>query len=640
MGLSQKYGDCGCGQKTKGHQNYGKLGCCNGSLAAQKQLNCVGNVQGAPSECCEAHQIQYVTSLCFRPMTPIVASSEPFQLTFKNSEDIRPLNINTMFFYHAAAGFMRIVAYNGTSYSVELEDPTKANALIDEDDCVQLHQRADASSVIPSSTRCLAGIFTAPAVNGDAELPIFNGAGVPIGAILTFTYQGETGSYTVQGFVSAAGNIYVYTVQNTGSGLAVGTVVNAGDSGACTVPIEVISDVDICNLPEAQNVDSLAGCLNGSPRLIVPSGADSILVGNPAGDGWIQKRLSSTDCCVTTAGILKFSGATCPTGSDQVILVNENLQCFVDAFNKAQARNLHLPMMIGSTQVIVTAYNSGTRLATIALAADSTVSPPLEFPVGTQICLGSCCNSCTNGPLVSSPQDSGGNVHAAIINVSRLGGASIAYTNETSYWLVGFNNVDGSVITQKLDNAYFSNPDPTPLGLPRYSDAMILREKLCNVSDKGCNVLAEMQYNYQLNFGLLISDMTIDWELGHFAAPALTLADNTTPNPFHDFTTQAKASGRVQGVTAYDNAIVNSSFGSGNAGSGKMFPDFNGDFRDYIPLQKCNCALSILWLFFKITSPTHSGSMDVNCTIRRQMKVLDFNYTPLPLNSVVAQPFN
>ena len=93
-------------------------------------------------------------------------------------------------------------------------------------------------------------------------------------------------------------------------------VEGGGDNGAgCAVPVEVISTVDICTTSAAQQLDTFAGCFNGSPR----SGKATA-----SGQTWVSddtlvfglRTLSDTNCCMTTAGCLKFTQTNGCNGND------------------------------------------------------------------------------------------------------------------------------------------------------------------------------------------------------------------------------------------------------------------------------------------------------------------------------------
>ena len=645
MGLNQKYGDCGCGQRTRGNPNYGLTSCCGRipqtvSVASQQGF-CNGTPQAAPSPCCEAHETRWRTGICYRPVANVVATTGEFFLTFENNQcnDIVPLNASEMFFYHAAAGFMRILGFNGNSYQVRLVDETRAGAVIQAGDCVYPSAQMNPTGLIPSISRCLSGYFTAPGLNLDADIYILNGSGIPIGAVITFTAEGETGSYEVKNFVSASGSIYNYTVTNTGAGHVPGTIFNGGDDGSCTIPIEVISDVDICNLSTSLNADTLTACVNGSPRAIEAQGEGYALVGT-ADNKWIQQRLNNTDCCVITDGVLKFSTSPCPGGYDQVVLRDVNLDCFEEAYALAVAAQEPLPMTVEGVPVIITLYDSGTRLATISLASNAALVEPIEFPAGTQICIGSCCKSCTNGDFVTPSE------------VTPVVSLALPVDIGESYWLVGYNNLDGSIVSQELDAGYWAASQSNIVGLPRFDDPMALRQKICNTSPDGCDQKVNLFFNYQLSFGLLGTGAYIDWEIGHLAQDAATLSNNITPNPFSQVLTLTKNSGRIFGIVnnqshpttvsilpSYEAEPVPSSFFTGFKGSSKNIPNMHGTMHDSFNLSKCNCVLSIVWLMFRLYTPA-SGSIDVQLYLKRSLEYKNYNYKPLPTFPPVSQGFN
>src|SRR5690606_18160517 len=113
---------------------------------------------------------------------------------------------------------------------------------------------------------------------------------------------------------------------------------------------------------------------------------------------WGLRKLLSADCCVVTDGALKFSGNSCPDGLDQVVLRDINIDCFETAWQKAQDAEQGLAVLIGEVQLIITAYNSGTKTITVRRASNDAAPSLIEFPEGTQICVGGCCDTCLGGP--------------------------------------------------------------------------------------------------------------------------------------------------------------------------------------------------------------------------------------------------
>lgn len=615
MSYFSKY-NCVCGYDPCKCKTYGTSGCCS------------DQVQPAPAPCCESHNVICQTGVCFYPTCSIAATDGTFYLTFKNNDmGTVPLNANEVFFYHKAAGLMKITGFDGISYQVELVDPSRAGAVIESDDCVLVTVESDTGTTT-LNTRCLYGTFVAPALNEDAEITILNGSGIPIGATLTFTANGETGSYLVKSFVSASGDLYVYTVTNTGSGHTPGTIIDAGCSGACTVPVEVLTDVDICNLSETETLDTISGCYNGSPRAMSPVGPGYMPVGSDDGSTWEQAKVATLDCCVILDGCLKFSGATCPGNTDSVVLRDVNLSCFEDAYQDAVNRDQNLPMNINGTNVTVVDYNSSTRVVTLSLAEDTTLPSLLEFSEGDQLCLGDCCSSCLIGPQLIDHKLIGEADFRddAVIGVQ----TDITIPNGTSYWMLGLDD-SGAAYSEQKDGAYFSAPSSFQIGLPKIDDPFIVKQKICNTSPFGCDQRATLYFNFKLDLNAISQNITCYWEVGHYAAAANTLA-NGDPNPFIFITTQNKESGVIQGPSAVDATLQGSSFGTGGPAQPKVYPFEARSFHDFIELRKCDCAMSVVWLFLRIVNASTEETATVSLDFRRAMDKFDRNIIPIPKN--------
>lgn len=611
MSLYNKY--CSCGSSTCNSRSLSGSGCCNTI------------VQPAPQACCESHTTVCTAGMCFYVSCAITATTGRFFLQFKNHcPGMVPLNANEVFFYHASAGLMRIVGFDNLNYTVELVDESRAGAVITPDDCVTISVQS-ATGTATLNTRCLSGNFVAPDLNQDATIYILNGSGIPIGATLTFTANGETGSYVVKAFVSASGNVYAYTVTNTGSGHTPGTIIEGGCDGACLVPIEVITDVDICNLSTTQNLDTITGCLNGSPRAMVPIAEGYIPVGSSEGI-WEQQKVATLDCCVILDGCLKFSGSSCPDNFDQVYLKDVNLECFESAWAAAVEQEQTLPMNINGTQVVVTGYDSGTRLADVVLASSETLPLPLEFGEGDQMCLGDCCSSCNIGPQLTN---------AFIItdpdfkNNAVFGINNVAFTipTGTSYWAFGLDNTGTGVAQEYVAADFLAGK------LPDENTPLAIKQKICNTSPYGCNQQCNMYIAWEFYINNLPADVTVHWEVGHYARGSATLEDGVTPNPFTNISTQRATTGVFSGPSATDADMVNCDFGYGNEADAKVYPYVVEDLVDYIILQKCDCALSIVWLFCRIVND--SGG-EVNATqqsaFRRYYEKFDRKLIPLDQN--------
>lgn len=641
MSLSNKYGGCGCGQNVTSGKSYGtnSYSCCNDPI------------QPSPTPCCESHLTIKEFGACLTPTCNVVASRETFFLKFSNLTDELPIG-GGVYFFHPAAGDMTVVGVDDFgAYQVNLVDPTKAGALIQKGDCILIG--FSSTNNISSNSRCLSGQFSAPAVNAQATIYIENGSSIPVGSTLTFTANGQTGSYAVASFVSASGNIYAYSITNTGNGHTPGTIISGGVAGSCIVPIELITDVNICDLSQTNSADSITSCKNGSPRAFKSTGPNDVPIGNSSG-GWELGKIAGADCCVVTNDCLKFSGNNCPDGTDIVVLRDINLACFTAAWAKVQAANLtgvgqtNMPMNINGFNVVVTAYNAGTKAVTLQ-AVDTVPGTGISYPAGTQICMGSCCRSCINGPKFTNSQKLGGDapLEASIYTLSTTG--VLTYTPGTKRrYLIGFApSLPLTVQTLLLTPDYDNDPQGGP-GKPSVGDPLVFRSKICNNSEKGCDQFGEIQWNYEMIFDPVPLGVRVHWELGHYAQSSETLADGTTPNPFTSLSTQSAAAGYIEGPSSSDSQTIlgNTAIGFGGAGSPKVFPLIQGDFRDFLYLERCNCALSIVWCYVEVEvlavagAPVAPGVFNSNMNIRQAIKITDAYEMPVPTNNPLAQGFN
>lgn len=645
MSTFNKYNIAGCGCDGTGETTrvYGASseGCCN------------DNVQTSPTPCCEAHGTMMYAGVCLKPACSVVTNAEGFFLKFSNVCDVLPIDGNNVFFYHPAAGLMQIVGIDmyGT-YQLNLVDPTKAGALIEKDDCVLIAVVPTTSNV--TNTRCLSGNFTAPAVNGNETIYIENGSSIPVGATLIFTANGETGSYQIVSFVSASGSTYAYTVQNTGNGHTPGTIIDGGVAGSCLVPIELITDVDLCDLSATTIADNITACENGSPRALVSTGANDILKGDGAG-GWELSKLYDSECCVVISDCLKFSGDTCSCGADTVVLQSPVPSCFTDAWDLVLAADLsnggqtNMPMNIEGFEVVLTGYHSGTRQATFEPADKDALAGGLllSYDAGQQICLGVCCKSCLEGPMItnhkvtaSGPRGAqGAAVFALTTNATMQYEAGVKH-----HYLVGYANSDPLTIQLlELTSAFDNNPEGGP-GKPAISDPLVFRNKICHNSLKGCDQLCEIQWNIELAFSVLPAGVRVHWEVGHYAGPSATLEDGSTPNPYTSVSTQTAAAGTITGPSSIDanDVIGNTSIGLGISGTPKIFPYVATDFLDYIYLEKCSCALSMVWHYVQVEvvdPAAGSGVLDSSLAIRQHLKFFNANECWGPLNNPETEGF-
>lgn len=610
MSIGNKY-SCGCG-KTYSSANY---------------KCCTIPVQPAPEPCCEAHETRYVYSNCLYSNCPVTATELPFFLSFSNDGGHSiPYNGTEVYFYHAVAGLMKILTFNGTAYQVELYDLSRAGSQIMPEDCIIVEAIPAALMNGGLTNRCLVGNFVVPAVSANGTIFISNGGSIPVGSTITFVYEGDVGSYQVIAFVSASGTTYAYTVQNTGNGHVPGTIVEGGSGAICLVPIELITELDFCGNAETNVADSILACVNDTPRQFVPTGENDTIVGTAEGT-WTLAKITNLDCCVVIDDCLKFTGQTCPDNSDAVVLRDINLDCFIEALAAAADQEQVLGMNINGFKVVATSFDSGTLIATFEIAEDTNIVTPLSFEEGTQICIGDCCAGCLSGPGSTEVKDPLFGINSPLQSVN----GTIDVPAGVSHWLLGLDNTTPQTIQLlELDAAYFAAPGPNGPILPKYNDPMVFRQKVCNNSDKGCYQFTQMQLNYQLAFDPMPAAMIVDWEVAHYAENADTLA-NGLPNPYVDIATQQKASGRLLGPSVQDALLLNTSFGTGSPADVKIFPNAHGDFRDLFTLIKCDCALSVVWLFVRIDAPAPQ-LLNFLLRIRRHFQFFDDRRVDMPLN--------
>lgn len=613
-------------------------------------------VQPAPEICCETHDIKCIAGVCLEPKCDVVSSTEDFFLEFSNVCNTLPVDSNNIFFFHVAAGTMRVVGFDGVRYTVRLLDPTRAGGLIQKGDCV-LIQVIPEQTFVNTSLRCLCGKFVAPQLNQNETLFIENGAGIPIGATVVFTFEGETGSYVVISFVSSDNNTYAYEVQNTGNGHTPGLIIDGGDVGDCSVPIDIVTVVDLCDLAETNIADTITACVNGSPRGLVPTGEGDVITGTDALT-WELRKITGLDCCVVLDGCLKFSGNVCPTGDDTVIIKDVNKDCFEAAwqevldqqfpFNNAGPQT-NMPMNINGVQLVVTDFDSGTCSVTFALSdPDALAGGPIEFEEGTQVCLGECCDSCLNGPRTTSHRATGQTndelrpLYAFTTTTTELE----FETGVKHRYLVGFEHgtTPLTIIVLELDDTYNDNPEGN-IGKPLVTDPLLFRTKICNDDVLGCDQTVDWEWNFEIAFHPIPFGVRVHYEFGRFAQGAQTLADNTTPNPFFSISTQACGGDYMEGPSSLDSTAVigGTSIGLGNTTQEKIEPFLCGFFKDYMYLEKCNCGFSVVWLYIEtevLPGFTEAGFFDAFGTIRQRLRYYDANSAVIPANDSDSQGFN
>lgn len=646
MSFGNKYNkDCGCSSKKKT-----SCGCANKGKKYNDDGCCKTPIAQPPCPVCVSHDTVEVAANCLRPSCTLTATDGRFTIKFKNADknDI-PLNAAEVYLYHAVAGFMTIHGADGNGIEVSLVDSTKSNSIIQEDDCIMV-QAAFQSALLPStSTKCLSGKFKVPAQGATETAYIYNGTGIPVGSTVTFTHEGNVGSYSVESYDSNDGLLFAYTLKNDGSGHSnVGDIIDAGDCGECTIPIEVDTSVDICNSSVTTVIDTLSGCKDGSPRQLKPTTDQQIAVSNSSLK-WELQRLSNTDCCVTIQGCMKFREVDGCEATDTVTLNDPVPECWGEKIASAQTETGQpIPINVEGKPFVVVAYNPTTKVLELSPKDESIFTTPeevIEYGEDTQLCFGECCNSCNQGEQITD--------HNRIASVS--GQADVApfafdlndltYTDGTfTRYLVGiaFNSVTGAIETQAIDATFNDDPDTGGPLIPRISDNLMIRQKICNTSTKGCNQVAEVEFNTELEFGGLGDGVTAHYEWGHFAAPSKTLADGTTLNPFNNISAQANYADCAMGPSHEETEfITDTAIASGGAGNRKRFPFKAGTFKDYIDLQRCDCAMSIVWLFVKIESQPGQGGGTLNLagSIRRVIKKKDHSLIDTPDNDPAAEGF-
>lgn len=630
MSIYKKYSyksGCGC---TSGGKTYSSDGCCETPVA------------DPPCPLCEAHCTELVPTQCFFPACNVTATDDKFFIKFKNVQDNEvPVNASEVFFYHAVAGLMNIHSFSGSSYEVSLTDPTKVNSVIQEDDCVLTTVVPSEVFTSTSNIRCLCGKFNPPNLNDTETIYIFNGTGIPVGATLTFTYEGETGSYLVQSFDSASGSVFAYTVQNTGNGHTPGNIIDGGSQGECTVPIEIVTETDLCNLSETQVIAELSGCLNGSPRALVPTSEGQVPIANSNNEFELQ-RFTNTDCCFFIEGCLKFQESDGCLAESTAIVKSPVPTCVDEKIEAGQAGGgtfTPIPIIIDNLPFVITGWNPGNSEITIAPKDESIFNGEtfIEYPDGTELCFGECCNTCVGGVQItdhnaqdSDPIDKNGAVIAWDIPVAYVDGQFTRY-------IVGVpqNTVTGFVEAQVIDATWNDNPSSFGPGIPRLEDNLMIRQKICNSHPKGCNQVAEIRLNYELSFEDVPEGVSVHWEVGHFAWPSTTLEDGTTPNPFSNISAQATDAGKVTGPSHVEtDFITGTAIGPGNQLEQKAYPFIAQSFLDRMDLQHCDCGNSIVWLFIKIETPVGAGSGDIQLRggLRRIITKFEQNFIDTPIN--------
>lgn len=634
MSFNRYSSGCGCSAQAKRYASSRGTSCCNKPVAAP------------PQPCCEATSVEFVPGSCWYPTCNITATTDPFWIAFKNQCGVEaPIALGTVFFFSQSAGFLNVHNFNGNSYQVSLTDVTKVGQVISEDSCVLLAAIPPSDSVAGGS-RCLSGQFVAPALDASATIFILNGSSIPIGATITFTAEGETGSYLVTAYISGSNGIYAYTVQNTGSGLTPNTIVDAGAASTCAYPIEVITDVDFCNLSESETADSLTACLNGSPRAFVPVGEDYVPRGTAEGI-WDQAKLLGFDCCLIADGCIKFSGLACTEAVDTILVRATGVECFSEIYNNAIAHNEVVTALIGSLPVIIESWNEDARVLVLKPAVDDYLPPGeslLEYPAGTQICVGECCRQCTNGDQTTNIFiDYAGEGDTTFV----VGPVTLAYDDASpTEYLIGFDTT-GALDTLVI-NTSFPTDGELPTGRPLVSDPLVIRQKICNTHPNGCSQDAELEFNFEIRAaGMLIPEELVGYyEIGSFVSGAETLADGVTPNTIYDpyllTSSQAAVAGTLVGISTTRGNLDETVVGYGGPADGKTFPYEAGFFKDHAQLPHCACALNIVWCYILLVPQKTivPGAVTITLAVRRHINKKAINQITLPDNDPESQGFN
>lgn len=610
--------------------------------SSKSDCGCV-KVQMPPEPCCESHTELVRPGNCYRPTSNVTTNTEQFFLTFDNTcIDEVPINSAEVFFYHAGAGLIRIIGLteDGVSYKVQLVDPSKEGHIIQKGDCVLVHVITQSSVSSSLSGRCLSGQFVVPTSGQSGTMLIYNGSGIPIGSNLTLAWDGELGTYTVQAFVSASGNIYAYTVKNDGSGHSpAGTIIDAGNGNECLVPIEVITNIDICDLSTTNPLDTITGCLNGSPRAMVPVGDGYVPMGS---DGkWDQRKIEDTVCCVVTDGVLKLSGNGCTQAQDTVKLRDTGLECFEEAYQIASAASTFLTVTATSGDVtytlIVQAYDSSDDTLTLRIFDLNYLGEDeafIEFLPGTQLCLGECCKQCTNGPNISDINTTGdGDTTKASSYVFEV---TLPYhATDKKHYLVGLNT-SGAVVAVEITSTYNDVVEPG-IGKPAVTDPLVMRQKICNTSQKKCVQQLDIEYNYELAISNIPANLRVHYEVGDYIANSATLIDGTTANTLSggDVASQADSSGYIDGPNITDSTVLPGTvIGLGGIANTKVWPKKAAFFKDSVFIRQCDCANIRTWLYiqFDPLATVSAASASLYFVIRRRIIKQDVMVLPMPRN--------
>lgn len=559
--------------------------------------------ESAPTPCCESHNTVYLTSRCFRVTANTTTTASTFYLAFCGSKANEiPLNSNDVYFYHQSAGYIKIHSFSGVSYEVSLVDPSKAGAVIAPADCVDVAYGINTSSgAAISSNRCVVGLFTAPAVDAQETIAIWNGAGIPIGSTLNISNAGTLGAYTVISLVSVLGNVTSYRIENAGAGLPAGTVVNGGAAGECLVPVAVLTIIDFCTVSESQSVDIISGCKNGAPKGLKPTAKGQSPVSN-SDLNWDLGTLQDFKVCLTLDGALKLSGDFC-TAMDVVKIADVNREELVTLLAAATDAGLPLVGSINGTIVHITAYNSTTFEVTVSPALEDYLgsSTVLSFEAGDQLCI-------LEEDLRSKDiQRSNFKDEEATLALN----VALNLFPGNSYYLVGYNT-SGVVTAQVVDATTALNPSLTGALVPRHTDSLLIREKICNSSASGVPQDLEIAYNYELTYSDIPNLVRVHHAFRSYIFTSDTGPTGQTPGSSLN-SSQNASSGYLDGPSFESTLeLPDTNLGFGGLSQTKSFPITAQDFKDFGIIPKCECANNIVWLLVVIqTLPTYAAGNDV-----------------------------
>lgn len=619
--------DCGCNNTTTTSSS---VDCGCSSTNCQELNSCVSST---PNPCCDADTVRFYGN-CLHVTSNITTTAGEFYLQFSDlsSCDVLPVGAD-VFFYHAAAGRMEILSVSGGTYKVQLTDSSKAGAIILKTDCVLT--AVIPTEIITQVQRCLIDSFVAPGVGATASIFIRNGQGIPIGSIISFTdpSDGSLGSYTVQALVSSSGTTYVYTIKNEGSGHTPGSIISETETNACNIPIEVQDIVDDCDLEEVEVISSLRGCGGGVPKALKPTIGGQLLISNDSLDIEFQPSVN-VDCCIITEDTLKFSDSGGLLESDSVtVQTGTGITCFDEAYTEATTYNALLIVTIEGVRYRVTSWDLGTRTITLGYTNDDYASdgePFIEYPAGTQICIGECCNRCTNSGVQSDHKNQGTPTAQNNATIS-CNIASIPYNTTERFFFVGFNQA-GTATYQEITAGWEATYGTSEF-MPDHTVPLLSRVKICNQSTKACH--QKMMVDYYLS--LVVTNLPADVEVhAHWCSQirnSLTLSDGSTALAAN-MAGFSRVSGNLVGPTT-QNAIMTGTQAVNQSivASSQALPAIHTNMRSRANVLSFNCANEILWCLLRVVAPSGSGTIDIELGGQRYYELDNLNEITPPANN-------